>query len=363
MTTLSERIQARFNFNLERVNWVTIVFWTIGIIALVLIAIGSFRSVTSARLTATQWRDLIIFGLAQGGIYALIALGYTMVYGVLGFINFAHGEVFMSGTMIGFYVASSLQRNGLWDQQPLLSFVLVLLICMATSTLVAVIVERIAYKPLRGAPRLIPLITSIGASFFLQYTFRGLFGAGINTWPAMEALTGSFQIAGFTILRSQALVIVAAVLMMIGLYYFVEKTKVGKTLRAVAEDKEIAALMGINVDRAIIMTFAVGGAMAGVAAMLYSLVFRNVYFFSGFFPGIKAFTAAVIGGIGNIVGAMIGGLLLGILETLGPSLVLGGFDVPAFSQLKDVIAFLALVLVLIIRPTGILGERLAEERG
>lgn len=363
MSTLAERIEGRFNINLERINWVTVVFWTIGIVSIVLILIGSFRSIASGRLTATQWRDLIVFGLAQGSIYALIALGYTMVYGVLGFINFAHGEVFMSGAMVGFYVAQSLNRSGFWDAQPVITFVIVLLVCMVTSTLVAVIVERIAYKPLRGSPRLIPLITSIGASFFLQYTFRGLFGAGINSWPAFEALSGALEIGGFRILKSQALVIVAAVLMMVGLYYFVEKTKIGKTLRAVAEDKEIAALMGINVDRAIVMTFAVGGAMAGVAAMLYSLVFRQIYFFSGFFPGIKAFTAAVIGGIGNIVGAMVGGLLLGILESIGPSLVLGGFEITAFTQLKDVVAFLALVLVLILRPHGILGERLAEERG
>ncbi|HSM56087.1 MAG TPA: branched-chain amino acid ABC transporter permease [Candidatus Sulfomarinibacteraceae bacterium] len=362
MTTLSQQLQRRFGINPERINWVTIVFWTIGIVAIVLITIGAARSIGSGRLSASQWRDLIVFGLAQGGVYALIALGYTMVYGVLGFINFAHGEVFMSATMVGFYVASSLQRSGMWDGQPVLSFLIVLLVCMATSTIIAVVVERIAYRPLRGAPRLIPLITSIGASFFLQYTFRGLFGAGIKSWPAMQPLSGFIEIGGFRILRSQALVIVAAILMMIGLYYFVEKTKIGKTLRAVAEDKEIAALMGINVDRAIVMTFAVGGAMAGAAALLYSLVFRQVYFFSGFFPGIKAFTAAVIGGIGNIVGAMIGGLVLGILESIGPSLVLGGFGVPAFTQLKDVVAFLVLVLVLILRPSGILGERLSEER-
>ena len=360
MATIAQRIRS---FDLRRVDWITVVFWTIGIVAIALILIGSIRSIASGRLTGEQWRDLIMFGLAQGGIYALIALGYTMVYGVLQFINFAHGEVFSSGAMVGFYAAVGLQQAGMWDSQPLLAVLIVLAVCMVTSTAVAVIVERIAYKPLRGTPRLIPLITSIGASFFLQYTMRGLFGAGINSWPALEPLQGFYEIGGFRVLKSQAVVIVSALVMMAALYYFVEHTKVGKTLRAVAEDKEIAALMGINVDRAIVLTFAVGGAMAGAAALLYSLVFRQIYFFSGFFPGIKAFTAAVIGGIGNIVGAMLGGLLLGILESLGPSLVLGGFNIPAFTQLKDVVAFLALVLVLIIRPTGILGERLAEERG
>jgi branched-chain amino acid transport system permease protein len=352
----------RNRVNLERINWITIVFWAIGIISIILIVWGSFNSLTSGRLSGDQWRDLIVFGLAQGGVYAMIALGYTMVYGVLGFINFAHGEVFMSGAMVGFFAADALDNAGLWNEQPVLSLLIVLLVSMFTSTIIAVLLERVAYRPLRGAPRLIPLITSIGASFFLQYTFRGLFGAGINSYPRMQALEGFINIFGLRILRSQALVIVAAVIMLIGLYLFVERTKTGKTLRAVAEDKEIAALMGINVDRAIVLTFAVGGSMAGAAALLYSLVFRQVYFFTGFFPGIKAFTAAVLGGIGNIVGAMVGGLTLGVLETLGPSLVLAGFEIPAFTQLKDVIAFLALVLVLIIRPTGILGERLSEER-
>ncbi|HEX6386285.1 MAG TPA: branched-chain amino acid ABC transporter permease [Anaerolineae bacterium] len=360
MATLTESIRTRFT--LERINWITVIFWTIGIVALVLIVWGSINSIMSGRLTAAQWRDLIIFGLAQGGVYALIALGYTMVYGVLGFINFAHGEVFMSGAMVGFFAASALDDAGLWDNQPVFALLIVLAVAMATSTIVAVLVERIAYRPLREAPRLIPLITSIGASFFLQYTFRGLFGAGINSYPQMAPLEGFITIFGLRILKSQALVIVAAVTMMLGLYLFVERTKTGKTLRAVAEDKEIAALMGIDVDRAIVMTFVVGGAMAGAAALLYSLVFRQVSFFTGFFPGIKAFTAAVLGGIGNIVGAMVGGLVLGILESLGPSLVLAGFNIPAFTQLKDVVAFLALVLVLILRPSGILGERLADER-
>ena len=361
MATLTESIRTRFTP--ERINWITVVFWTIGIVALVLIAWGSFNSITSGRLSAAQWRDLIVFGLAQGSVYALIALGYTMVYGVLGFINIAHGEVFMSGAMVGFFAAGALADAGMWNSQPALSLVIVMLVAMATSTIVAVLVERIAYRPLREAPRLIPLITSIGASFFLQYTFRGLFGAGIKSYPRMAALDGFITIFGLRILRSQGLVIVAAVVMMVGLYLFVERTKTGKTLRAVAEDKEMAALMGIDVDRAIVMTFIVGGAMAGAAALLYSLVFLQVSIFTGFVPGITAVTAAVLGGIGNIVGAMVGGLVLGILESLGPSLVLAGFNIPAFTQLKDVVAFLALVLVLILRPTGLLGERLAEERG
>ena len=360
MTALADTIRARVP---ERISWISVIFWTIGIIAIALILLGSFNSITSGRLTTDQWGDLIVFGLAQGGVYGLIALGYTMVYGILGFINFAHGEVFMAGAMVGFFAADALNEAGLWDGQPVLSLLIVLLVCVTTSTLVAVLLERVAYRPLRNAPRLIPLITSIGASFFLQYTFRGLFGAGIKSYPQMDALQGFTTIFGIEILKAQVLVIAGALLMMVGLYLFVERTKAGKSLRAVAEDQEIAALMGIDVDRTIVMTFAIGGAMAGVAALLYTQVFSSISFFTGFFPGIKAFTAAVLGGIGNIVGAMLGGVVLGILESIGPSLVLAGFNIPAFSQLKDVVAFLALVLVLILRPQGLLGERLAEERG
>ncbi|MFQ5341565.1 MAG: branched-chain amino acid ABC transporter permease [Anaerolineae bacterium] len=336
--------------------------WALRIVVVVIVVWGSFVSLTSGVYSAAQWQDLIIVGLAQGGVYALIALGYTMVYGILGFINFAHGDIFMGGAMIGFYVADALAKNGLWDNSPFLSLLIVLVVSMATCTFLAVLLERVAYRPLRGAPRLIPLITAIGASFFLEYAFRGLFGAGVKSYPAMGILSGHISILGIRVLKTQLLVILSALLMMAFLYWFVEKTKTGRAMRAVAEDKEIAALMGVDVDRTITVTFAVGGMMAGAAALLYSLVFRQVFFFTGFLPGIKAFTAAVLGGIGNIVGAMAGGLLLGMVESIGPILVLGGWGVPSPHQLKDVVAFTVLVLVLIFRPTGLLGERLAEER-
>jgi branched-chain amino acid transport system permease protein len=320
-------------------------------------------------LSGSAWRDLVVFGLAQGFLYGLIALGYSMVYGVLGFINFAHGEVFMSGAFIGFFAADALFENGLWESQPLLSLAIVMVVSMVTATIVAVLVERIAYRPLRGAPRLIPLITSIGMSFFLQYTFRGLFGANVKSYPpASGVLAGKVSIFGIELLRTQLVVILVALVAMIGLYQFVERTRTGRAMRAVAEDKEIAALMGVNVDRTIVTTFAVGGAMAGIAGTLFTLVFRQVFFFTGFLPGIKAFTAAVLGGIGNIPGAMVGGVVLGLFESLGPQGVLGGLAawdivIPSPSQLKDVVAFTALVMVLIFRPTGLLGERLgAEER-
>jgi len=336
--------------------------WVVRIAALIAVVWGAFFSLRSGRLSLQQWRDLIVFGIAQGSVYALIALGYTMVYGVLRFINFAHGEVFMCGAMSGYFVADALAKSGLWASQPFLSLFITLLASMATSTAIALLLERVAYRPLRGAPRLIPFITAIGASFFLQYAVGGLFGFDFKAFPEMPVLEGSFRFVGFRILRTQALVIVAAAVMMAGLYLFVERTKAGKAIRAVSEDQEIARLMGINVDRTISLVFGIGGAMAGAAGLLYGLVFGQVHFFTGFLPGIKAFTAAVLGGIGNIPGAMVGGLTLGGVESLGPSLVLTGLGIPSAHQLKDVVAFLVLVLVLIFLPTGILGERLAEER-
>jgi branched-chain amino acid transport system permease protein len=346
----------------RRLTAIDVFLWVVRIAAVVFIVIGSVSSLTSGRLSAQQWRDLLVFGVAQGSVYALIALGYTMVYGVLRFINFAHGEVFMVGGMIGYVVASPLSRTSLWTEQPVVSVLIVLLAAMTASTGVAVLLERVAYRPLRGAPRLVPFITAIGASFFLQYAIAGLFGTGFKSYPSMEGLKGSLAFAGFRVLKTQALVIGIALLAMALLYLFIERTRAGRAIRAVSEDQETARLMGINVDRTISMVFAVGGAMAGVAGVMYGIVFGQIYFFSGFVPGIKAFTAAVLGGVGNIGGAFVGGMTLGGVESIGPSLVLTGLGIPSANQLKDVFAFITLVLVLIFRPTGILGERLAEER-
>lgn len=338
------------------------VLWVLRIATVGVVVWGSVSTLIAGTFTLSQWIDFVIFGLSQGSVYALIALGYTMVYGILRFINFAHGEIFMTGTIIGFLVSDALSKSGFWAAYPFLSLVLALFSAMLSSALVAVIVERLAYRPLRNAPRLIPLITSIGMSFVLQNIFRGVFGAGIKTYPASPLFKGSQSIANFSINNSDIWVIGTALLMMAGLYFFVERTKVGKSMRAVAEDKEIAALMGINVDRVIMITFIVGGLLAGTGGFLFGQVFRSVNYFSGFVPGIKAFTAAVLGGIGNVRGAMLGGLVLGLAESLGPALVLAGLGIPAPHQLKDVVAFTVLVLVLIFRPTGLLGEHLSEEK-
>jgi branched-chain amino acid transport system permease protein len=207
------------------------------------------------------------------------------------------------------------------------------------------------------------LITAIGASFFLQYTFRGLYGSQFKAYPEVDILEGVWGLGGeFTIQKIQVVVVVAAALLMFGLYLFVQRTRTGKAMRAVSENKDVAALMGIDVDAIIVRTFMLGAALAGAAGVLYALMFRQVSFFMGFIPGIKAFTAAVLGGIGNIPGAMLGGLFLGLFESVGPSLFLDGLGIPAPYQLKDVIAFSMLVLVLIFRPQGILGERLGKAK-
>lgn len=350
----------------RRPGWVDSFLWVVRVGAIILLIWGVTGTVVQGLSgqgpTGEAWRDLVVAGIAQGAMYGLIALGYSMVYGVLGFINFAHGEVFMSGGMVGFFVANYLWEVRLWENNFVLAILLVLLSSILTSTLVAVIVERIAYRPLRASPRLIPLITSIGISFFLQYTFAGLFGVAVKNYPPPpDSLRSRISLLGLEIEGSKLLVIVVAVATMVGLYLFVEKTRTGRSIRAVAEDKEIAALMGIDVNRTIVATFAVGGAMAGVAGTLWALLFRGVSFITGFLPGIKAFTAAVLGGIGNLPGAMAGGVLLGLFEGVGPQLVLAGFGIPGVSQLKDVVAFTALVLVLIFKPTGLFGERLSAE--
>ncbi len=347
----------------ERYSAIDVVMVLIGASILALVVIGTFSTLfITKRYDGRDWFNFIVYGVALGGIYAVIAIGYTMVYGILRMINFAHSEVFMSGPLTAYFLADAWGRSGFLDANPVLGLLAIFALAMVISMGVAVLLERIAYRPLRFAPRLVPLITAIGASFFLQYFFRGLYGTNIKVYPEIAALKGVVQIGDYTIQYVQILVIVSAALMMIGLQLFIQNTRTGKAMRAVAEDKQTAALMGIDVDRIIVFTFMIGGALAGAAGVLYGLMFKQVYYLMGFIPGIKAFTAAVLGGIGNVPGAMVGGLFLGIAESLGPNLFLDGLGIPAPYQLKDAIAFTLLVLVLIFRPTGILGEALAEKK-
>jgi branched-chain amino acid transport system permease protein len=336
--------------------------WVIGGLVLVGVVWGSVNTILNNPYSRANWIDFVVFGLAQGCLYALIALGYTLVYGILRMINFAHGEVFMAGAFTGYFVAQPLYDNGLMASQPILALLIVSVVAMGTSIIVAYLLERICYRPLRNAPRLVPLITAIGASLFLQYTFAGFYGTGVKTYPNVPSLEGEWEIAGIGVLKTQVVVIVAATVLMTLLYLFVQYTKIGKAMRAVSEDKETAALMGINVDQTIVRTFVIGAALAGAAGVLYALLNKQVQFYMGFQPGLKAFTSAVLGGIGNIPGAMVGGIFLGLFESVGPSLFLEGWQIPAPYQLKDAIAFTMLVLILIFRPTGILGERLAKKK-
>lgn len=337
------------------------------IIIIALVLIGAYRTLNPAinenPYTMSQWASLFIAGLAQGSIYALIALGYTLVYGILLMINFAHGEVFMSGAFTAYFLAAAMDKAGFLNGNPWLAVPILIIFAGLVSMTVAVLLERIAYRPLRNSPRLVPLLTAIGASFFLQYTFRGLYGSGFKTYPTVDALSGSTQFAGISIQTPKIFVFFSALALMAALYWWVERTKMGKAMRAVSEDKEVARLMGINVDQIIMLTFAVGGFLAGAGGAING-IFRpqGVNFFMGFIPGIKAFTAAVLGGIGNVPGAMLGGLFLGVIEAIGPNLVLAGLGIPSSNQLKDVIAFTMLVLVLIFRPQGIMGERLTEKK-
>ena len=347
---------------MRRITLTDILVWAIGLAILVGVIWGSIVTLEIGKYSTENWIDLTISGLALGGVYALIALGYTLVYGILRMINFAHSEVFMSGPFTATFMADALVRLGWWNKYPWLSLLIVMLVAAVVSSVIAILLERIAYRPLRAAPRLVPLITAIGASFFLQYVFRGLYGSGLKGYPEMEIFKGFWMLGNIRIFKTQAAAIGGAVIMMLILYGIVQRTKIGKAMRSVSEDKEVAALMGIDVDKVISITFAIGGAAAGLAGILFLLLFPVAHFFMGFFPGLKAFTAAVLGGIGNVPGAFLGGMSLGLLESIGPSLFLDGLGIPAPYQLKDAIAFAILVLILIFRPNGILGERLAQTK-
>lgn len=345
----------------QRVTFIDLMVWAIGVAIAVIVVVGTIKTLQSGKYAPSVWLDLTVKGLALGGVYALIAMGYTLVYGILKMINFAHSEVFMSGPFTAVFLAIALTDSGYMDAHPFLGMLLVTILSAAVSAVVAILVERIAYRPLRNAPRLVPLITAIGASFFLQYVFRGLYGSGFKAYPTLQALKGSVRFFGIDIYNTQIVVIAGALIMMIALFAVVQRTKIGKAMRAVSEDKEAAALMGIDVDRVIVFTFALGGASAGVAGILYVILFPIAWFFMGFIPALKAFTAAVLGGIGNVAGAFLGAMVLGLLESIGPNLFLDGWGIPTPSQLKDAIAFVILVFILIVRPSGILGEAVTDK--
>ena len=328
--------------------------------------------------TLNNLPQVLVDGVTLGFVYAAIALGYTMVYGVLEFINFAHSEIFAIGAFVGVELLIALQNGGLLAGVGVAAaygwMALAILAAMAGSGLVAVLVERIAYRPLRHAPRLVPLISAIGVSFFLQDTIRlvesltsGQFNRIIPTFGDFDQrfVLFSTTINGSTVALNMQVksvwVIAAAVLMLLGLNYLVNVTRLGKAIRSVAQNQPVASLMGINVNAIISLTFLIGGALGGAAGVLYALKFTRIDPFVGFFPGLKAFTAAVMGGIGNLTGALLGGIVLGMLETFAGAYLSVFTMGAAGAEYKDIIAFLILILVLIFRPAGLLGEQVGQK--
>jgi branched-chain amino acid transport system permease protein len=298
----------------------------------------------------------LVNGLTLGSLYALIAVGYTVVYGIVQLINFAHGEVFMIGAFGALATWSAL------FQGTLALWVLPIMIIGAiiASVTVAVVMERFAYRPLRNAPRLAPLITAIGVSVFLQEAVR-LFYPGAKSklpFPPIEVVTGpALQIGGLTIQRAAIFTVGALVICAALLYYFVNLTKLGRGMQAVSQDPDTARLMGINVDRIIVVAFVLGAVLAAVAGVAQGLQNQNIDFRIGFLAGLKAFTAAVLGGIGNIQGAVLGGLVLGVVEAFATQFIPGQFGGSAW---KDVWAFVLLIVVLVFRPQGLLGARVVD---
>jgi branched-chain amino acid transport system permease protein len=348
--------------SLHKFTYVEAVLWLVRISVVAVVILGTIGTLIKGTYSSSQWFAFFTFGLTIGGVYALIALGYTMVYGILRLINFAHGDITMTGAFSAFFLARSFDRSGFLDAYPVTSMVAIMLLSMAVCTVTALVVERICYRPFRHVASLAPLICAIGASFVIQHTFRGMFGNTVRSYPDPEWMKGTIELAGFSIAVVQLIVFGMAITAMLVLYLIVQKTKMGTAMRAVSEDRDAAALMGIDSNKVIIFTFVLGACMAGIGGVLYCFVYKQIYFFSGFLPGIKAFSAAVLGGIGNIPGAMLGGVFLGIVESMGPPLFLDGIGIPAPYQLRDLIAFTMLVLVLVFRPQGLLGEALAKKR-
>ena len=290
----------------------------------------------------------LVNGLTLGSVYALIALGYSMVYGILKLLNFAHGEVYMIGAFIGWFVLVGLGGPADLAVPVAVALMLMFLAAMLGSGLLGVLIERFAYRRLRNAPRIAPLITALGVSFFLQSTALLIFGPRFRSYSTFEFLGGAVTVAGVRISYTRILVVVAAIVLMLALTWLVGRTTLGKAMRATAFDREAAAMMGIDVDRVIVATFLIGSILAGAAGVMFGLVFFSVFHLMGFTAGLKGFTAAVVGGIGSIPGAMLGGLLIGLAESFSASYISSTF--------QDLIVFSILIAVMLFRPTGLLGK-------
>jgi branched-chain amino acid transport system permease protein len=298
----------------------------------------------------------ILNGLVLGSVYALIALGYTMVYGILQLINFVHGDVLMVGAMVGVTVVSLLTNSGL----PLPVILVIAIACaIPVCVILSLVIERVAYRPLRNAPKLAPLITAIGLSIVIQTLAMIIWKPNPIVFPDLLPTT-PIEIGPALLAPKQMLILVVSAVLMIGLLLLVNQTKLGRAMRATAENPRIAGLMGVNANQVIAVTFAIGASLAAVAGVLVAMNYNIAQFSMGFIPGLKAFTAAVLGGIGNLGGAVLGGLLLGIIESLGAGYIgdlTGGL---LGSNYQDIFAFVVLIVVLVFRPSGLMGERVAD---
>jgi len=291
----------------------------------------------------------LINGISTGSIYALIALGYTMVYGIIKLINFAHGDVFMVGGFVGLYTTQILSAY----LPPIPMFLTALIVAMTFSAVLGVLIERLAYRPLRGASRIAVLITAVGMSFFLEYAMMYIVGPQAKGYPGIIEKKTYHLYGDIQIDSNQVMILLSTIILMLVLVYVVHKTKTGKAMRAVSFDMEAARLMGINVDRTISATFAIGSALAAAAGVIFGMTYSSIDPLMGIMPGLKAFIAAVLGGIGSIPGALVGGLLLGTIET--------EVSANGFSMWRDGVAFLVLILILIFRPSGLFGKNVKEK--
>ena len=289
-----------------------------------------------------EWIQQLVNGISLGSIYALIALGYTMVYGIIKLINFAHGDVFMLGAFIGFYAIAR------WEMH----FILALLLSMVLCAIIGVIIERVAYKRLRNATRIAALITAIGVSLLIEYTVIFFRGASPEAYPTVIE-SRNIEVFGVQISIQALFILAISIILMLLLQFIVHQTKIGKAMRAVSHDADAARLMGINVDNTISVTVAIGSALAGAAGVIFGIYYTRIEPLMGVLPGLKAFVAAVLGGIGIIPGAMVGGLVLGVVETIVSAL--------GYSLWRDAAAFVILILILIIRPSGIFGKNTREK--
>ncbi|SAK50974.1 inner-membrane translocator [Caballeronia hypogeia] len=307
----------------------------------------------------------IINGLVLGSVYAIIALGYTMVYGILGIINFAHGDVLMVGAMVALSAIGVMQNHAPGLPGPIM-LTIALIVAAIVCAIVGYTIEKVAYRPLRKAPRLAPLITAIGVSILLQTIAMMIWGRNPLAFPQLlptdpiNVIAADETRPGAVISMTEIVIIVVAFIVMAGLLLLVHKTKLGRAMRAIAENPANASLMGVNPNFVISATFMIGSALAALAGVMIASEYGNAHFYMGFIPGLKAFTAAVLGGIGNLGGAMVGGVLLGLIEQLGAGYI-GNLTGGVFgSNYQDVFAFIVLIIVLVFRPSGLLGERVAD---